>query len=93
MALRLRNIVKKILDQIGRRKRKAQLPIEEIYERCVICGELTAVRIDTPIEFRDYYEIGSGQICYSCHKKIEEENQKQYKPEAMQYLLNQCRKH
>ena len=50
MALRLRNIVKKILDQIGRRKQ--QQPTEEIYERCVVCGELTNVRIDTPIEFR-----------------------------------------
>ncbi len=91
MALRLRNIVKKILDQIGRRKR--QQPTEEIYERCVVCGELTNVRIDTPIEFRDYYEIGSGQICYYCHKKITEEHQEQCKPEAMQHLLNQCRKH
>lgn len=49
MSLRLRNIVKKISDQIGRRKRKPQQPTEEIYERCVVCGELTTVRIDTPI--------------------------------------------
>ena len=91
MALRLRNIVKKILDQIGRRKQ--QQPTEEIYERCVVCGELTNVRIDTPIEFRDYYEIGAGQVCCNCHNKITEEHQEQCKPEAIQHLLNQCRKH
>lgn len=92
MTIRLRNIVKKILDQIDKRKRKTKPTPESIYERCVICGELTTVRIDTPIEFRDCYEIGLGQICYSCHRKITEESENQCKPEAMQHLLNQCRK-
>ncbi len=74
MTIRLRNIVKKILDQIDKRNRKAEPSPESIYERCVICGELTTVRIDTPIEFRDCYEIGSGQVCYSCHRQITEDS-------------------
>lgn len=49
MTIRLRNIVKKILEQIDKRKRKTKPTPESIYERCVICGELTTVRIDTPI--------------------------------------------
>lgn len=71
MALRLRNIVKNFLDQIGSKKRKPKPSTEEAYERCVVCGELTTVRIDKPIEFRNYYEIGVGQVCYNCYKELQ----------------------
>lgn len=40
----------------------------EEYERCVICGSLTRVPICMPIDLRDNYEIGCGQICDECAK-------------------------
>ncbi len=43
--------------------------ITEGFERCVVCGELTAVPISTPIDWRDNYEIGCGQLCIECAKK------------------------
>ena len=45
-------------------------PKTEEFERCVICGELTAIPVSTPIDFRDFYEVGCGQLCVTCHKKI-----------------------
>lgn len=38
-----------------------------IYERCIICGELTKMRKDTPIDFRNHYVFGGGQMCHSCY--------------------------
>lgn len=70
MALSQRSIVKSFLGYFD--KQKKQKKSEEIYERCVVCGELTAVRIDTPIELRDNYEIGFGQVCHRCHKQFTE---------------------
>ena len=53
-------------------------PNTEEFERCVICGALTCVPISMPIDWREYYEIGCGQICAECAKKqkklIEREN-------------------
>lgn len=48
------------------------------FEHCVMCGDATNVLISTPIEFRDFYEIGCGQLCFDCAKKrreaVEREN-------------------
>ena len=52
-------------------------PQTEEYERCVICGELTHVPVSTPIEFRDYYEIGCGQLCVDCARKERDEAEKE----------------
>lgn len=54
------------------------LPETEEFERCVMCGELTYIPVSMPIDLRENYEIGIGQICAECakeqHKAIEEEN-------------------
>lgn len=42
----------------------------EEYERCAMCGELTAIPISLPINFRENYEIGFGQICDSCKAEL-----------------------
>lgn len=89
MALRIRNIFKNDFNRNVSEKRKTQQSAEETYERCVVCGELTDIPIDTPIEFRNCYEIGLGQVCFNCHKEIEEEEQNQ--PATMQYIFNQCK--
>ena len=44
-------------------------PKTEEFERCVICGELTCIPVSLPIDWRENYEIGCGQICAECAKK------------------------
>lgn len=39
------------------------------FERCVICGDLTSVPISMPVDCRDNYVIGLGQICAECASK------------------------
>lgn len=39
-------------------------------EVCVSCGEDTPYMIDTPIELRNYYIEGGGQLCEQCYIKI-----------------------
>ena len=40
----------------------------EEFERCVICGELTCIPVSLPIDWRENYEIGCGQVCAKCAK-------------------------
>lgn len=44
----------------------------EEFERCVICGTLTGISVSTPIDFRNFYEVGFGQLCVTCHKNCME---------------------
>ena len=57
---------KKEIDSAGK------APATEEYERCVICGKLTRVPISMPIEWRENYEIGMGQICAECARRERE---------------------
>lgn len=66
----IRNIFQKILDRIKRPKVIGTEYDDSPFERCVMCGKLTTVRKDTHIDFRGNYEIGSGQVCYECHKRL-----------------------
>lgn len=43
----------------------------EQFERCILCGVLTDIPISTPLEFRENYEVGCGQMCYSCHQRLQ----------------------
>lgn len=47
-------------------------PKTEEFERCVVCGALTCVPISMPVDWRENYEIGLGQICAECAKKQRE---------------------
>ncbi len=53
-------------------------PNTEEFERCIMCGALTCVPLSMPIDWRENYEIGLGQICAECTKKqrkaVEREN-------------------
>ena len=49
------------------------------FERCVMCGQITDVPISTPIELRVHYEIGCGQLCIECHRKLRPSIQKEDK--------------
>ena len=44
---------------------KEALNTEE-FERCVMCGPLTCVPISMPVDWRENYEIGCGQMCRVC---------------------------
>ncbi len=43
------------------------------YEICVICHKVTPVLKEQPIEFREYYVCGCGQLCYECYHSIHSE--------------------
>lgn len=45
------------------------VPDTEEFERCIICGKLTCVPISMPIDWRENYEVGCGQLCAECAKK------------------------
>ena len=45
------------------------IPATEEFERCVICGTTTQIPISMPIEFRDFYVSGCGQLCVACATK------------------------
>ena len=49
----------------------------EEFERCVICGKLTCIPISMPIDWRENYEIGCGQICAECTKKQREATERE----------------
>jgi len=63
----------KFLDEKVKRVNKFEK--KEEYERCVMCGRLTDVPTSMPIDWRENYEVGIGQFCYECVKKIQEDNQ------------------
>ncbi len=41
-------------------------PKTEEFERCILCGAITDVPISLPIDLRENYEVGVGQICSAC---------------------------
>jgi hypothetical protein len=43
---------------------------EEEFETCVLCSCKTNIKLDKPVEERNGYVEGVGQLCYKCYKKI-----------------------
>ena len=43
---------------------------EIVYEKCVLCGAETKIPVTTPIEGREDYIQGCGQLCASCRRKL-----------------------
>ncbi len=63
-------------------------------EKCVCCGCDTGVPFDMPISERRYYEVGSGQLCGDCYRKLHIYPEESYSPERyeeMDLLLRLCR--
>ena len=40
------------------------------YGICGVCGEITDVKVTTPVTERKYYIYGSGQCCERCQKEL-----------------------
>lgn len=47
-------------------------PDTEEFERCIMCGRLTGIPVSMPIDWRENYEIGLGQVCTECAKNERE---------------------
>lgn len=62
-------------------------PETEKYEHCVMCGKLTCVPISMPVDWRENYEIGFGQICTECAKKQREAIAKENALKSAQIVL------
>lgn len=52
------------------RRRVDKQPRIDIYERCVLCWELTDVPKRMPISLRDNYIEGQGQLCRDCYYRL-----------------------
>jgi hypothetical protein len=39
-------------------------------EMCVSCGKMTSVETSTPIDLREHYIEGAGQLCPGCYHRI-----------------------
>ena len=61
------------------------------YERCVLCGEETPVPAAMPVQWREDYELGCGQLCIAC-KKLLGKNQQQENGLARQRIMRQQNK-
>ncbi len=44
-------------------------------DRCVLCWKETEYTKDTPIEERQFYIEGSGQLCEECYREVRREEQ------------------
>ena len=42
----------------------------EGFERCALCGRLTPIPVSMPVDWREDYEMGFGQICIYCKKEM-----------------------
>ncbi len=40
------------------------------YDCCVVCGKPTEYRKDVPIDKRERYIEGAGQLCRECFRKL-----------------------
>lgn len=40
------------------------------YEKCVLCGKKTDIKISEKIDKREHYITGVGQLCEECHKNL-----------------------
>lgn len=47
----------------------------DLYERCVLCGRITNIPRDLPIDRRVGYVPGGGQLCYRCYDEVMRETE------------------
>jgi len=39
-------------------------------DRCINCNQPTAYSPHDPIDLREYYILGAGQLCHTCYDEI-----------------------
>ena len=40
-------------------------------EKCILCGKDTGIPFSAPIDRREYYIVGCGQLCKDCYDELE----------------------
>jgi uncharacterized protein (DUF488 family) len=68
-------LVKKVLSDLGIKiydiKPKNEVKsTSDGYEKCVLCGKKTDIKVNESIDRREHYVTGVGQLCKECHKKL-----------------------
>lgn len=58
------------------------------YERCIVCQHMTDVPQGRPIDLREYYVAGSGQLCRDCYFRAYRPLGRSYENEAVGRLLS-----
>ena len=61
--------MKRILETLLHQRRRTTRSMRPC-DRCVLCGRATDVSAALPIDRRDHYVEGCGQLCRSCWKKL-----------------------
>ena len=46
------------------------VPKKKEFEKCDLCGELTDIPVDMPIQERKGYIEGAGQLCPKCYFEL-----------------------
>ena len=62
-------------------------PHAEKYERCVLCGAITTIPISTPVDQRENYEIGMGQLCADCASTLKSKTEQAHTLSYEQLVL------
>lgn len=44
--------------------------LEDKYEHCIICKQKLNILKATPVEKREFYIFGAGQMCDKCYNKF-----------------------
>ncbi|GEM_PF-1602765 len=65
---------KKRFSLFRKKKTNKSSSVLDEFEQCVLCKKRTVVAVSTPIEIRECYEIGCGQLCLSCYEKLHNTN-------------------
>ncbi len=69
------DLVKKVLSDLGIKIYDIK-PASDIkstsgeYEKCVLCGKKTDVKVSEKVDRREHYVTGVGQLCEKCHKEL-----------------------
>ena len=69
------DLVKKVLSDLGIKIYDIK-PKNDVkstsgdYEKCVLCGKKTDVKVSEKVDKREHYVTGVGQLCEKCHKEL-----------------------
>jgi len=68
--------------------------ITDGFELCVICGKPTSVPASLPVQWREDYELGCGQVCSACRQELRKitQNQDMLSHEKIILALDACKK-
>jgi len=69
------DLVKKVLSDLGIKiydiKPKSEVKSTSgEYEKCVLCGKKTNVKVSEEVDRREHYVTGVGQLCEKCHREL-----------------------